>query len=110
MKKWFKKNKFISLILAISLSVFLLLAFLYDFSKILTVNETKRGYEELERTVQDHSHIIENRIGQYFLVLEKDALLLEGERLTLEKSQEVLQEIRELPKIEFDFLGCQNSN
>lgn len=105
MKKWFKKNKYISLILAISLSVFLLLAFLYDFSKILTVNETKRGYEELERTVQDHSHIIENRIGQYFLVLEKDALLLEGERLTLEKSQEVLQKIRELPKIEFDFLG-----
>ena len=105
MRNWFKKNKIFSFILATALSVFLLLIFLCDFSTILTVNETKRGYEELESTVQNHLHIIDNRIEQYFLVLEKDALLLEEEELTLERNQELLQKIKELPEIQFDSLG-----
>lgn len=105
MKNWFRKNKKFGFLLVIVVSVLLLIVFLFDFSTILTGNETRRGYQELENTAKNHSHIIENRIGQYFLVLEKDALLLKDEELTFEKIQELLGQMKQLSHTKFDSMG-----
>lgn len=105
MKNWFQKNKKYGYILIFVVSFLLLIASLFDFSKILSVNETKRGYQELERSAKNHSLIIENRINQYFLVLEKDALLLQEEEFTVDRIREALENIKELPEMDFDCLG-----
>lgn len=107
-KKWFAKNKKYGYLLIILVVVFVVSASLFDFSQILIVNETKRAKRELAWSTKQSALVVQSRIEQYFMALEKDAVILEEKDLSV--SRELLEQIRELPNMDFECLGIADEN
>ena len=88
--------------------MFVVSASLFDFSQILIVNETKRAKRELAWSTKQSALVVQSRIEQYFMALEKDAVILEEKDLSV--SRELLEQIRELPNMDFECLGIADEN
>ena len=95
-------------ILIVLLVVFVVFGSLFDFNRILTLNEIKRAKRDLTWSAKQSALVVQSNIEQYFMVLEKDAVVLE--RKDLSTGRELLEQIRELPKMDFDFLGIADVN
>lgn len=102
-KKWFAENKKYGYLLIIFSVAFVICGSLFDFSGILTVNETKRAKRDLTRSAKQSALVVQSHIEQYFMVMEKDAVLLEETDISTGK--ELLKQIRELPEMDFDYIG-----
>ena len=63
-------------ILIVLLVVFVVFGSLFDFNRILTLNEIKRAKRDLTWSAKQSTLVVQSNIEQYFMVLEKDAVVL----------------------------------
>lgn len=110
MKQWLRKNKKYSYLAVFFLVVIFLAVALFDFSKILTINETKRGYNEISRSARYHSLIVQNQINRYFAQLEKGVVLLREKNLSDDENLQLVEQYMEMLGTEFQSLGIANRN